>query len=559
MDFFNRAYGQAVELFRSMSPGARITTGLLFLLVLTSLVFLFRQRTDGTNEFLFGGEILTQSDIAALEMAFAKAGLNGWTNEGNRIRVARSQKHTYLAAAAKENALPESFRNSSDEMLSQNSPFDSRDVRALRERNAREKVLVQTLRKMPDIEDAHVTLDDSVMEGFPPRKRRRVMVGVKAYGSKLLGDELVKTIRYTISAGANVDATDVTVTDLNGGLVYPGVGKTGLPTEFENLPAAYQRQYEGHYKQLIADALSMIPGVTVAVHVELDKEMNNETRSVKYDDKPTGIETNSETKELSSTTDRTAGRPGAVPNAVAPNQPAQIASAGGESTATENRENQKSVVGATETRTQKAGLSPTLVTATIGIPKKYFAQIWRQQNPAAKGDPEKDPPNDELTTIETKTIDEIQKSVANLLPRSTKGDSTLQLVKVLTYTEIPQAAPAVPSTADYATGWLADNWETLGLFVLAAFGVLFLRGMIRSAQSSAASVAVAPTREHAAPVDGATPLEETDEHEVSEVTSALKRKFQASGRSLRDELSDLVKGDPDAAANIVKLWISDAA
>jgi flagellar biosynthesis/type III secretory pathway M-ring protein FliF/YscJ len=35
-------------------------------------------------------------------------------------------------------------------------------------------------------------------------------------------------------------------------------------------------------------------------------------------------------------------------------------------------------------------------------------------------------------------------------------------------------------------------------------------------------------------------------------------RFNKTGRSLRDELSDLVQEDPDAAANILKSWIGQS-
>lgn len=44
--------------------------------------------------------------------------------------------------------------------------------------------------------------------------------------------------------------------------------------------------------------------------------------------------------------------------------------------------------------------------------------------------------------------------------------------------------------------------------------------------------------------------------EAVEVTAARRlRRMAGSGPSLRDELSELVKEDPDSAANILRSWI----
>jgi flagellar M-ring protein FliF len=56
-------------------------------------------------------------------------------------------------------------------------------------------------------------------------------------------------------------------------------------------------------------------------------------------------------------------------------------------------------------------------------------------------------------------------------------------------------------------------------------------------------------------VTGAEP--KSEEETVVEATAArrLRRMSGGSGPSLRDELSELVKEDPDSAANVLRSWI----
>ena len=53
-----------------------------------------------------------------------------------------------------------------------------------------------------------------------------------------------------------------------------------------------------------------------------------------------------------------------------------------------------------------------------------------------------------------------------------------------------------------------------------------------------------------------SPEEEEDEEEPQVI---LQRKGESSGMSLRDELINMVREDPDAAANVLRTWIGDAA
>ena len=90
MDFLNRALAQVRDLFLSMTPGARITAGLLLAVVVISLAYLLHGGVGG-DTYLFGGASFTPSEQQAMETAFGKAGLNGFEFVGGKVRVARSR------------------------------------------------------------------------------------------------------------------------------------------------------------------------------------------------------------------------------------------------------------------------------------------------------------------------------------------------------------------------------------------------------------------------------------------------------------------------------------
>jgi flagellar M-ring protein FliF len=102
--------------------------------------------------------------------------------------------------------------------------------------------------------------------------------------------------------------------------------------------------------------------------------------------------------------------------------------------------------------------------------------------------------------------------------------------------------------------FLGEYWATLGMIGLGLFSLVMLRSMVRSAP--------VPTPTPARVLPGVFPGVTTAEVPASEAArptpAARLRRFQGSGRSLRDELSDLVKEDPNVAANILKSWISHA-
>src|ERR671938_1692386 len=117
MDFINQTYSQLLELIRSMSPGTRLATVLLLVLVVISLAYLTQYQVTGGDELLLGGRPFTQSELTAIEAAFAKAGLGKSQISGTQIRIPRGKKDAYLAALADGNALPADFYKYFDEAI----------------------------------------------------------------------------------------------------------------------------------------------------------------------------------------------------------------------------------------------------------------------------------------------------------------------------------------------------------------------------------------------------------------------------------------------------------
>ena len=87
MDFINQAYSQLTDLFRSMTPAARITAGLLLTVVVISLVYLVRFQTTGSDEYLLGGRVFSESEVASMEAAFSAANLSQWARHLRRIKI----------------------------------------------------------------------------------------------------------------------------------------------------------------------------------------------------------------------------------------------------------------------------------------------------------------------------------------------------------------------------------------------------------------------------------------------------------------------------------------
>lgn len=551
MDFLNKAWTQLTDLFRSMTPGARITAGLLLAVVVISLGYLLRYQGSGPNAYLLSGQHFSPAEIDAMEAAFAKANLNGYQIEGTRIKVPRSQQHLYVAALADGNALPRQFLAAFDEAVKAASPFESREQREQREKAAKQRELSLVVSKLPGMENAVVLYDTDVKPGLSKETVTRASVSVKPRGSEHLKEQQAESIRQTVAAAIkNLDPQRVTVLDLNSGKTFYG-SPDGLGSSMDDPYVSRKRTYEQDWNGKILNALSYIPGVTVSANVELDKSKELYEEEVKHETKAVPYQVNEKTTTRTVEGSAPAGRPGPVSQTA--NAPTSLANAQAKGTREEEEHSENQTVNAIPgKRVEKktAGLTPQRVTVTVGIPASYFKKVWLERNPPEPGAPPKTPEQKDLDPIRTQVLASIVKQVATLLPKPDGAGDASDLVTATEFQDITPPTLPEPSLKENVLGWFAESWSTLGLIALAFFSLWMLRSMIRAVPAVEPAPALAAASAPAA--------EKREEEPKPAPVNRLKR-LRKPGMSLREELSELVADDPDAAANILRTWIGNAS
>jgi len=567
MDFLNQAFAQVSDLFRSMTVGARITAGLLLVVVVVSLGYLFNQRSSGPDDYLMNGEPIQASYIPAMEAAFADAGLSEYRVDGTRIRIPRGKSSLYMAALADADALPPNFHDFIDNSLDKGGVFETREVRQQRIKSARQQQLASIIQSMHDIQAAMVLYDEKEQPGIKRGKIITASVNVKPTGNRPLDADRVPALRNIVaSAIAGLDPKMISVTDLNSGRNFkPSSGDEA--DETAELYPKHKKYYEKIWKNKIENALSLVPDSIVAVNVELIPDSNTKTTTTEYDPKPVPLISKSKTVIETNESGAGGGRPGLAAQQPAVGGPstgaATVASANSRRSNREDAaEDQQNLVGRTVKQIETPGLQPQVVKVAIGIPNSYLRKVWSKLNPDKEITPQ------DLGIKQQEEKDRIRTMIAPLISFNNNRDIAKIMqddVAVTFFEDIVEAAPIEePSTVSSALGWFSQNLSTVSLSLLAVFGMVMLRSMVRatpatpdtpaggvatdeSGYSSDEAGAILPF----APEPGATEAERA-EHEKK-----LKRRL-SSGPSVKDELADLVKEDPDAAANILRTWISNA-
>jgi flagellar M-ring protein FliF len=553
MDFLNKSIAQLSELFRSMTPGARLTAGLLLAIVVVSMGYLFRQGSAGPDAYLFGGEPLPDGQLMRAEAAIAQAGLSGYERDGNRIRVPAGQQAAYLAAVADAGALPPNFNTILENALDKGGPWESAAATRERLQIARQQTLSEIVRAMYWVEDAVVLYDEQEQRGagkLSPTRQITASVNVRPILGETLDPRRAKMLQKLVAHAVSMDPGDVNVTNLGDG----GIHGSDDAMSFELFDDEYLKTkvaFEMQKKESILNALRDIPGVRVEVNAELDKAVEEMTRNVKPDKaSTTPSRTVENTEKSSQTTSKGGGQPGPVAQGPT-RQGASEATQQNTNTTTSEVTETDNVVGVEESRVLKKGYTPKEVWATVTIPASYVSGIWQNRNPDA-GSP---PKSEDLKIVEDQVVAKVENIVEPLVRlQINKGQTTYKYVRVVVLDSLPAPTIEPRSVSSQGLAWVGRYWSTLAMLGVAMFSLLVLRSVVRGAPtpvSGGAGAAAPALTLHA----DEPPARGTNEEVPADDRPRLRLK---KGKSLKDDLVEIVREDPDAAAEILRSWIGKA-
>ena len=552
MDFLNKAIAQLSDLLRSMTPGARITAGLLLAVVVVSVGYLFQHGSTGPDAYLFGGEPISSGQLDRIEAAIAKAGLSDFQREGFRIRVPAGQQAKYLAAVADAGALPPNFNTILENALDKGGPWESREAMRERLKVARQQTLSEIVRAMPCVENAIVLYDEHESRGvksFGTTIQTTASVSVKPVAGEILTPQRAKNIQRLVAHSVNMKPTDVGITNLgdggpagtDGGITYDVIDDEYLKTKV---------MFESQKRESILGALRDIPGVSVEVNADFDDTVEETTHTAKPDPKTAARSETSQTEDVTSSTPEGGGQPGQTSQG--PNRQAATQSVAQTQNRTHNESTRTdNVVGIEDSRVLKKGYTPKEVWATVSIPGSYIKNLWTARNPAATAPPK---PED-LATVQTDAVQKVENIVDTLLLlQANKGENTYKHVHVVVLDSLPVPTLEAPTMASKAMAWTSRYWNSLAMLGVAMFSLLVLRSVVNGKPSESASAVAASASSLTLQAD-----EPKAARESAEAAEAGKPKLRLKkGTSVKDDLMEIVKEDPDAAADILRSWIAKA-
>lgn len=574
MDFLNKAYKAILDLFKSMTPAARVTTGLLLVAIVVSTMFLFQGSISSVKTNLFPSLDLRPTDIAKIQQAFSKVGFNDYKINGTQIWVPLSQRAVAWKAVGDAGAMPS---GAEDETMSGNF-LESSSEQKRRQRDQIGRRIKKQVEDMDAVHQAIVQLDEA-SQGFARLNTRSCSVTITPQNRAMLTEKTYQTIVNIVQGSyAGISPSNVRVSDTYG--VFSTSGAELQSGGGQQRYMLSKKQWDSSWKRKIQDALYNFGDLKVNVDVELTPS-EGELSIEREVSTPTVLD--SKTKKTTETSrDGSRGgapgtrsqQPGASANGSA------VASSGRSMTKDVSEESSRSDAGARVVQKKTAGLYPTMVRATIGVTRKTVLAAYLQANPPADG--EEDKPVDPTKLQETFLNNykkPIQEKIGNLITSNSQPGKTVQdnVVVVMEPDPVIEPLPGPPIT-EIIFGWLSTNWQSVGLMCFGIFAIVSLRSMVTSAISETkpgdeaerefGSILPPPVDPEDQEVvvqraDGSTTvvkrseLEEVAGEDSIEKANKLLDRFQNRQPTLREELTELVEADLDAAASVLKSWIGD--
>lgn len=461
---------------------------------------------------------------------------------GDQIMVPAERRLEAVALLANSQLLAQDTASAFDEYVqSQNlwrsNPQDERSFLL-----AKQSFLSQTVRNLNGVRTASVVIDRPRNEGFSRTHRSptaSVIIHLDAGGR--MNREFVSAVANLVSgAVSGMRPIDVQVIDATNNIARTVESEDDM---FSSHGLAMANALENRYFDKLTQTLRYIPGVIIAVNVQVDSEIRRSEEAFDFITDPALASDRSTTETRTDT--RNSGEPGARSNVGA-----EIGGGGGvnrEESREETNRTYQPLQLSRRTASQHGGGRARQVSVTVNIPRGYFVNLLRGQNPDIER-----PTDEDLQPIMAREIASIESQVQTLIhTEQHEGLVFVSMVPDGTAIGFADAAPGGGMESLLQSDWV----KPLGLGLLAVVALGMMLSMVRKATQQPPL----PTAEELA---GIPPMLESEEDLVGEAEESDPSmagmeldEGEIRTRKIAGQIGEMIRSNPNEAATIFHRWL----
>lgn len=550
MDSIKKLLTRVNTYMSDLTASQRLAIGLCVVVIVGSFMWLVRWSSEPEYVRLLQDPMTTEQ-LAAARKALP---VGEFVIRGGHIFVPAAERHDMFWRLQDADALPADTHITFERLIEDDSPFRPESENNFRRRIALQNELAKVIASSRKIQSADVFITDvrdrriNAPNTMPTGSITLIMAGGKTL------DQNTVSACAAIVAGAvpGLQAHNVKVID---GLTMQPFTVPGPEDAVAMGLLAEEKKKEDHLGSKIESQLSYIPGVRIAVSVELDAA-KRQTRTFDYSEPQVAEETSLNTD---SRTAVGSGEPGVGPNV---GQSLASGAAGQSDTKDESTTKYQNQKLTQETTTQEFPFTLKRATATIGIPRSYIVGSLRARSGSD------DQPDEAQIVAELQTVaDRVRRTVKTIIMSRRDEDVSVNMYTGLTPTVTFRADGTAiltnnPTATSDVVALLKDYGPQGGLALFAMVAMMMVGRIARKSPSDADDVkGVNLTNASASDVSGDESLavpggpigmaeptfgSSLEGHEVDEAT--------LRGDEMTRQVAGLVHDNPEGVAELVRRW-----
>jgi flagellar biosynthesis/type III secretory pathway M-ring protein FliF/YscJ len=560
MDVFKTQFENIRKQFGALTSSQKMLV--VALIAVMALTLGYWAKFAGSPEMvsLMGAQALSDSEVAAIDDTLTTRDVPHTIAAGGKVMVPADRRSQALAQLMFEHKLPANSRTAFEEMSKSLNAFSTTTEREAVYTQALNKEMASVISGFPGVDSATVVINaksERRVEGSVP-PTAMVSITTKPGG----GADVKKLVR------AAADGLAGAVSELSAGHVSVIIdGTTMRVPDAGNNPVGQADDYvslrekeEVDYEEKVRRQLQYIIGVTVTVNCDIDRRTQTSDQVEIPKDKVIQMADQEITRtEKTSNTPAVSKEPGVATNAGS-NGPISIgnggAGEGGGAASETSIETASSTykILAPETRTHietPAG-KDTVVSAAIDVPLSYFQRVAHKGKTGAKDLSDAD--MDVLIKAET---DKIRDKVCKAIGIKSADDLVVDM-----YVDAPPEVTPVPAAApSAAVAMVAAHAKEIAVGLLAVVSLLMMAMMVR--KTGAMATVMTPVGPMTIPINDGGPSPGQSGGGTSTIATAGSHldgmeldDDDVRTQQMLEQVSTMVKENPDNAAALVKKWLT---
>ncbi len=485
-------------------------------------------------------------DIGRIKTTLTSVGIDARV-DGDRVMVPADKKEEAVATLAMDQMLPDDFSSAMTETLKDLNPFTPSEIADKTINDAMQRELASYIRHMPGVSNAAVFLPTVATNPYDVQTQPTASINVMMRSGGKADSKLAYGIASLVR-GAKPGLEYSKINLIFDGHNFPLEDHQGIAGGGGGELLEREQEAEHTYQQKLKDQLAYFgPGVFASVKVKINNSITTSEENKVTDIKTKESQTE-HTEERTNAPQATSGEPGVVPNAgMSAQAPATDQSSEPASETIKDNNKFEVLPSRLHATSQNYGGDATILSADVRLPRSYFVRYAKRLSSNNSTDDK---------AVEAVIADQLPKIIAgvkNVLSLREEGAITVD-----TYMDdLPElaAATTVEPASSAMTLSLGDHAKEVAVGALAIISLFMVAMMVR--KSTPAPIIAAPVELKEAPalvggediageaVEGNPML---DGMELDE--DAIK------AQQMVEQVSTMVKENPDAAANLVKRWLN---